>query len=317
MGISIREFQVAMETIGAKRLADRMGSRYRILVPCFQIKKIKFFHSGSYYVVHPRNSVDDDVMNRAMAEVGEKHPGGDNFWWGEVHSIKGMLILATMLRGDYSRALVDELTNKAYKKLLKCSSIKNNVKFPFEFSTHSPKMQELHQLLEEYSSVINPFGNNKFKIKEPIEYLDKVKVQLSAGYDEGGDAYSRLTLLCQSFETLFSMNSEGWTYRSSGLIQKDNKNGFIRLSHYYGKCEGEIVYLDYKVEREEEDNFKTLPEDIDLNINVKTGLAWETYKRAEAVLATEEQLDVMISCLKMCIRSVKEYIIHNIVVTKA
>ena len=27
----------------------------------------------------------------AMAEFGETYPGGDNFWFGEIHSVKGLL----------------------------------------------------------------------------------------------------------------------------------------------------------------------------------------------------------------------------------
>lgn len=321
MGISIREFQVAMETFGAERLPNREGSRYRILVPCFQLGGVQFFHSGSYYIVH-RGNVPDDIMNHAMAEVGEKHPGGDNFWWGEVHSIKGMLTLATMLRGDYSKALVDELTNKAYKKLLECSIIKSNVKFPFEFSTHSPKMQKLRELLEEYSNVVNPFGNEHFKLKEPIGYLDKIKVQLSAGHEESFDAYSRLTLNSPLFETFFSIDSGGWTYRSSVPVQKNHKNGLIHFYHYFENGSkntnvDEVVYLEYNVQGKEDDIFKTLPEDIDLRISVKTGLAWKTYKESEALPATDEQLDVMIAHLKMSIRSLKKNLLRNIIATEA
>lgn len=318
MGISIREFQVAMETFGAERLPNREGSRYRILVPCFQLNGIQFFHSGSYYIVHRGNNVPDDIMNHAMAEVGEKHPGGDNFWWGEVHSIRGMLTLATMLRGDYSKALVDELINKAYKKLLECSLIKSNVKFPFEFSTHSPKMQKLRKLLEEYSNVVNPFGNEDFNLKEPIEYLDKIKVQFSAGHEESSDAYSKLVLKSPTFETFFSIDSEGWTYRSSVHAQ----NGLIHFYHYYengsnNRSVDEVVYLDYNVQRKDENIFDTLPEDIDLRISVKTGLAWKTYKESEAVPATDEQLDVMITHLKMSIRILKENVLRNIIDTEA
>ena len=323
MGISIREFQVAMETVGAERLPNREGSRYRILVPCFQLKGIQFFHSGSYYIVHRGNDVPGDIMNYAMAEVGEKHPGGDNFWWGEVHSIKGMLTLATMLRGDYSKALVDELTNKAYKELLECSLIKSNVKFPFEFSTHSPKMQKLRKLLENYSNVVNPFGNCDFKIKEPIRYLHKVKVKLSAAHEESPDAYSRITLKTRTVETFFSINSEGWTYRSSVLVRRNHKNAIINMWHYYhngtnNATVDEVVYLEYNVQREDEDIFDTtLPEDIDLRISVKTGLAWRTYKEKEAALASDEQLDVIIEYLEKSIRSLKRNIVCNIVDTEA
>lgn len=322
MGISIREFQVAMETFGAERLPNREGSRYRILVPCFQIKEIQFFHSGSYYIVHRGKNVPDDIMNHAMAEVGERHPGGDNFWWGEVHSIKGMLTLATMLRGDYSKKLVDELTNKAYKKLLECSLIKTNVKFPFEFSTHSHKMQKLRKLLEEYSNLVNPFGNGDFRIKEPIRYLDKVKVQLSAAHEESYDAYSKLTLTSPVSEAYFEIDSEGWTYHSRVFVQENRKNGFIWINHCYengsnNRNVDEIVYLDYNVQRKGKAPYESHDEDIDLRISLKTGLAWRTYKEKEAAPATDEQLDVMIAHLRMSIRSLKKTIFRNIVDTEA
>lgn len=321
MGISIREFQVAMETFGAERLPNREGSRYRILVPCFQINGIQFFHSGSYYIVHRGNDVPNDIMNHAMAEVGETHPGGDNFWWGEVHSIKGLLTLSTMLRGDYSKELVDELTNNAYKKLLECSLIKSNVEFPFEFSTYSPKMQKLRKLLEEYSNVVNPFGNDKFKIKEPIGYLNKVKVELSAGHEESADAYARLRLKSQSIETIFCIDSDGWSYKSSVPVQKNHKNGCINFYHYYENGSkntnvDEVVYLDYMVKGKDGTFFKNLQDKIDLRISVKTGLAWKTYKEDEAAPATDEQLDVMIAHLKMSIKKLKRRLINNIINTE-
>lgn len=110
MGISIREFQVAMETCEATRLTDRKGSRYNISVPCFEVRGVEFLHSGSYYIVLRGNKVPEEIMNQAMAELGEKHPGGTNFWWGEIHSIRGILTLAAMLECRYSKKLIDELT---------------------------------------------------------------------------------------------------------------------------------------------------------------------------------------------------------------
>ena len=41
----------------------------------------------------------EEIMNRPMAEFGENHPGGDNFWWDKIHSIKGILTLSVMLDG--------------------------------------------------------------------------------------------------------------------------------------------------------------------------------------------------------------------------
>lgn len=321
MGISIREFQVTMETFKARRLEDCLGSRYRKLVPCFQINEIQFYHSGSYYVVCGQNKISDNIMNSAMAEVGEKYPGGSNFWYGEVHSIKGMLVLATMLRGDYSRKLVDELTNEVYKKLLECSLLKTNLKFPFEFSTQSPKMEELRKLLEDYSNAINPFSNEELKIKEPIEYLDKVKMKLSVGKEGSSDAYLNLFWEGSSFEATFSIHSEGWTYSSSVPSKKNGKKGMLSIYHYYENGTNNtdvdnIVHLCYEAERQKEDDIlTTYPEDIDLNISLKTGLAWKTYEESKAVPVTNKQIDIMISHLKKSIRILKKKLIRNIVNT--
>lgn len=97
MGISIREFEVAMETYGATRMKDRYGSRFRILVPCFYVRGVEFYHSGSYYIVTGNQKVPDEIMNQAMAEFKETHPGKDNFWWGEIHTVRGILTLVAML----------------------------------------------------------------------------------------------------------------------------------------------------------------------------------------------------------------------------
>ena len=165
MGISIAEFRVAMETYGAKRLPDQEGSRYNILVQCFTIGDVNFLHSGSYYIVRRGNRAPDEIMDKAMAEFGEKHPGGDNFWWGEIHSIKGILTLAAMIEGKYSKELINELANTTYKKLLECSLIQTNVEFPFQ-SNQSPKMEELYKKLAEYSNIVNPFGNDTIEKKQ-------------------------------------------------------------------------------------------------------------------------------------------------------
>jgi len=106
-------------------------------------------------------------MNQAMAEFGEKNPGGDNFWWGEIHSVKGILTLAAMLEGRYSKELINQLANETYQILFNCSSIQSNERNRL----HSPKMEELQKLLIEYDNIVNPFGNCNFKMKKPIEYF--------------------------------------------------------------------------------------------------------------------------------------------------
>ncbi len=103
MGISIAEFQVAMEAYGAERLPDRKGIRFKDAVPCFYVRGITFVHSGTYYIVQQGAKASKEVMNEAMAEFGEKSPGGENFWFDGIHSVRGLLTLAAMLENKYSK----------------------------------------------------------------------------------------------------------------------------------------------------------------------------------------------------------------------
>ena len=311
MSITIREFQVAMETYGAERLPNCTGSRYDVSVPCFNVAGTKFLHSGSYYIVQRRKRVPEEIMNRAMAEFGEKHPGRDNFWWGEIHSIKGILTLSAMLDGKYSKELVDKLTNETYKKLFDCPSIKSNVDFPF-CSTHSPKMEKLCKLLSEYSNIVNPFGNNKFKLKEPIQYLDAVKTSLAM--KEGKEHYTRLIMRTNSCQARFNEDENGWCYDTFVPIQRNRNNGNIIMGHHYSNGNDayevdEVVYLSYKAIRY---SYNPHPDDIDLRISLKTGLAWKTCKEEKAEPATDEQIEAMITHLKISIKKIKNKIVRNI-----
>lgn len=312
MGITIREFQVAMETYGAERLSDYHASGNRVLVPCFNVAGTYFCHSGTDYIVSIGKSVPEETMNRAMAEFGEKHPGGKNFWWGQIHSLKGMLTLATMLDGCYNKELVDELTNATYKKLLDCSSIQSNVDFPFH-SIHSSKMERLYKLLAEYSNIVNPFGNKELNLKEPIQYLDAVAVTLAL--KEGRNHYTRLTLSTNSFEAKFVDEETGWFYDTFVPIQRNQNNGYIDMGHYYsngsdGRPVDEVVRLYYKVNK---DSYHHHPDNIDLRISLKTGLAWKTYKEKHAKPVTDEQIEVMITHLKICIKKIRTRIIRKMI----
>ncbi len=305
MGISISEFQIVMETLGAKKLSNRKGcDNCSILVPGFEIEGIEFFHSGSYYVVYHVNNLSYDVMSRAMTELGEVYPGGSNFWWWHIRSVKVMLTLATMLRGDYSKELVAELTNNVYKKLLECSLIKSNIELPFEHMNYSPKMRKLIKLLKEYRNIVNPFGNCNFKIKEPIEYWDKLQMQLLVPWEEGPKGHSHLRLQGTSFKTYCSINPEECIYKSFVSVQKDRQNGYVYFYHYC--CTKDVdgfVKLAYVTEKNS----------ISLKINLQTGLAVREFYEVEP--ATEEDINVIIYYLKLTIKSLKKRIIRSIVDT--
>ncbi len=313
MGISIQQFRIAMEVYGATRLPDCLGSRYRYLVPCFCVAGTDFYHSGSYYIVKRGNPVTDEIMNRAMAEFGEIHPGGDNFWWGEIHSIKGILTLAAMLENKYSKELINELTNETYKRLLSGSFITKNVEFPFCNPT-TPKREKLYQLLMKYSDIVNPFGNEQFSIKEPIQYLDTVGVHFGVNKEE---PYQSLSLINHSYSSEFLYNRNSWTYNTMVPTRKNHHNGYICFSHHACKDDNqhytdEVLSLRYKVKK---NSYHEHPSDIDLNISLKTGLAWKTYKEEKAKPATDKQMQLMITYLEISIEKIRSHITRYMINT--
>lgn len=309
MSISVSEFQLAMETYGAKRLSDQYGSRYKICVPCFSVRDVNFLHSASYYVVQRNARASEEIMNQAMAALGEKYPGDKHFWWGEIHSVKGLLTLASLLEGKYSKELVDNLTNETYKKLLANQMFTKNIEFPF-IGDSSPKMGKLIRKLEEFSTLVNPFCNQAVELKDPIEFVDG---KVTTSVDVSEDQVS-LSLMGRSACTEFRSNPYkwGWFYDATVYVQIKRCNGYINMRHYYengvDEPEDEVVYLDYKAN---ENTYEAHPDDInDLRISLKTGLAWKTYHEEEATPATEEQIDTMIKFLNICNKKMKQRIIR-------
>lgn len=314
MGISIKEFSTAMEVYGATRLPNHIGSRYNVSVPCFEINGIMFFHSGSYYIVNRNREVPERILNEAMAELGEKHPGGSNFWWGEVHSVRGMLTLASMLENKYDKNQVDQMTSDVYEKLLSHQKIQTNFEFPYRDTAFSHKFAQMHKLVIKFDKKVNPFADSKQTMLSPKEYLSKIKVGIGS-YDEESASVNLTLTSKRTTSVTMSNSSSGVSYRSAFDVRNkgSNKKGYLILSHYYApekrsEPDDEIIYLNYSPYSD----YKKHPEDIDLRISLKTGLAWATYEMQDAHSVTDEELDTMINYLKLYMRRIQKNIIRHI-----
>ena len=309
MAISIDEFKTAMETYGATREKYETSLRFDVPVPCFSVGETYFAHSGTYYISQVGGRVSNKIISKAMAEFGEKSPGGDNFWYGEIHTVKGILTLAAMIENKYSRELIDELTNTTYKKLLDCQRITKSAK------NDLTKMEELHKRIFAFDGVVNPFGNDTLDLKDPIEYLDYAKVSIGLNDDKSS---VNLFLLGETCELGYRYDREHWIYSADILVQKNGLNGAIFLSHYFDPSRKEPnsyeekVHLTYWANREKNDHH---PYDIDLTISLKTGLAWQTYKEELAEPVTDEQIDVMIEFLNFCMKKINSSIIAHMIKT--
>lgn len=316
MGISFQEFRKAMELYGAVEVFGQVGSRYSIPVPCFYVAGTDFLHSGSYYIVQQGIKVPEEVMNKAMAELGEEYPGGNNFWYGEIHSVRGILTLAAMLEGKYDKERIKQLTSETYKQLLSCSLIQGNAKLPFKKAAIRQNWKELYRLVIEHDNIVNPFARNTALLKEPIEYLDKINVSLS--FDEKNNVVNTARLDLEknasSTSTRFIENAECWSYYTHN--GNEEEKSYTSIVHYYnngsdGRAIDEVIYLGYVTG----DGYNN-PNNIDLRISLITGLAWRTYRENQAVPVTDKQLEVMITHLKRSIEKTKRRIIDEMIVER-
>lgn len=311
MGITMEEFRVAMETYGARKIPFMEGTKHVLPVPCFNVSGVDFLHSGTFYVVQQGHVCPTEIFNQAMAELGEKYPGErTHFWYGEIHSIRGLLTLSAMLDGKYTKELVNQLTAETYQKLFSSPTLRINPEFPFH-DTHNPKMKKLYAVLQEYNNMINPFGNSASDFKAPIHYLDKVNFSIACN-----SINHSVDFIMQSdpVKTDFTYDSSGWCYDSKIFLQRNRKKAFLHMGHFYRSKKSrfpidEIVRLHYLADR---DTWNS-PDNIDFRISLKTGLAWKPYYEEEAILATDEEIETMITFLRISIKKMKNKIIHNMV----
>lgn len=308
MGISIYEFSVAMETLGAEYVGDVLGSRSRAPVPSYMVKNDIFSHSGSYYIVqgkYPR-TVGKALMDKAMAELGEEYPGKDNYWYNEIHSIKGILTLALMIENRYTKELAQQLISDIYKKLLSTSSFLDKP----ELISKQVKLSgfdELYKALNDFDNLVNPLPSLNLKFKEPKQYLDMVR--LNIWHSESGACSIVFTSDKCSVEFIKRVNEQGysetWCYK---INLKDELQ--TTIGHYFVK--GHPRKAD-----EEELFLQTYPKDrskaLDLRISLKTGLAWKTYEEPKAKRASELQIQCMSEHLYKCMEIAKKTIVDNMV----
>lgn len=306
MSITIFEFREAMKIYGdrAKRIPDEMGSRYNVNVPCFEIAGITFKHSANGYIIQTgEKKIPDEIMDQAMGVFDEKYPGRNHYWHEEIHTVAGMLTLAAMLDGKYSKEFVNELIDETYKKLIKRIDISNYEEISIYSST---EIKHLYELLQIFKQLVNPFGNLTGNFKNPAEYIDKVELNINLIKGENG--FSELTMESNSCNTSCN-NHEGAHYWVNFNTQRYRRNGRAGIS-YHATDTDSVVHIWYNANKEP--LYDRKPEDLDLWISLITGKAWTTYKEKKAKMVTKEQIKLMKRFLKKGIRKIKKEIIRYI-----
>lgn len=314
MAISLKEFEVAMEVLGATKLYDREMSKYDdILVPCFKVGGITLTYSGFGYV-EPWGVIPKNILSQAMAKFGEDYLGGFNFWCGTVHTIQGLVVLALLLENRYSKELTDNLIDKIYFYLLSCPEIKSNFGAPFTVVS-SAKMQELCKVVAQYDNTVNPFGVYNCVLKPASSYLDFVDPFLVVEKD-----IVNLNLATTLLDARFSQSINGFQYFTCAWNDRSKlmHRPHVCVNHQFytghdGKPTDEIISIDNSIGG----YFEVHPDDVSLNISIFSGLAWETGGKRQATNATDEQIDIAIAFLKSSIVRIENNILSNMLVTNS
>ena len=307
MGISIREFETAMEMYGAKKLPNETGTRYNVSVPCFKVANVKFKHSGSYYIV--QYGVSDKEWNNALKALNEEHPGKINYWWGEIHSIRGVLTLASILDNKYSKEYVDELTNLAFEKLIKSMVKSLDIKSSINYVEYPKEYQKILKKVREFDYLVCPFIPFYFEneidtqksgiyLKTPSKYLDDINLTCN------GKRW--LTLETEKILLYTSIGDGTAAYDiRKGIIpmKNNNKMGGFSLNHYMDEWSEQITLYIVPNLKEPFSNISRITVDL---INAKICYKNEIDETAKDI--TDEEIKILLGYLQKACRYIKRHV---------
>lgn len=291
MGITFKEFLVAMETFGAEKI-HQLDVENGVSLPAFFANDVIFVHCGDYCkILNIKNSP------RAEKLLNEK-----------IRSISSLFIILLILEEKYDEKLLHNLINQAYNELFKELKIKNNDIIHCDGNKFIG-YYNLYKSLLKFDNIVNPYGNDTLRLEEPYKYLDKLKIGLYIEDDMKSNYQNvNISLVNDRTKIGFVNNKNGWYYYASTFndlsIGKDS--GYTAISHYFnngndGLLIDEVVNLNYVSSK---DDFK-------LSISLKYGLAWNSDNIKDMKPVKNIQVDCMIYHLERCICRVKEDILNH------
>lgn len=295
MGITFKEFFVAMETYGSEKI-HQLNVVNGVSLPAFLANDVIFVHCGDYCKIL-------DAKNNPRAEklLNEK-----------IRSIDSLLNNLLTLEKKYDVNLLYSLINQTYNKIFEELKIKNsNIKH--YFGCDITGLNSLQETLLVFDDMVNPYGNDSFKLEYPIEYFDLINMSLDIKEEKNSD-YSnvRISLVKDNTKIGFVNNKNGWYYYMSAFndscVGKDS--GYTAISHYFnngndGLPVDEVVNLMYFTKDNVSEN---------LSISIKNGLAWNPDNIGNINPVTHSQIECMVTHLKRCIFKAKQEILDYIII---
>ena len=313
MAISIRMFEIAMKTLGVRRQKYVLNEGSMLSV---KINNTRFIYIDYGNVIYDGEKISNELKQLIKKELGKEYFYAYDFECNRIYTLRGLLTLITICMENYTKAFVDKIINETYKELLRYNLFLDNQHSVIE-GMHSENMLKLFELLVEYDNLINPFGNSSVKLREPIEYLNSITMNINYGIKEK-DAKLLISKDGDTVSTSFSVNAKecNYCFRNESRNKQNGTRKVITFSHIFkfanaDRNNEELIMLN--------ESMFTLGGPLggkritSISISMTTGMAWKNVEGEKAKLVTEKQLEFIIGYLIDCINTMKKEIISKMV----
>ncbi len=295
--ISIAQFINVMRLLKARKVEENSYYTGKDN-PTFEIKGIYFRHSGKYFICTYNKEIPVEIREKAKEILGDKGNRGVHFWYGEIHTVLGLVTVVTMINNNYTQEYVNSIIDKVYQKLFKAYVV--NKKINFKTSEYS--IEKITVVLEKFHRITNPLLSKELKLINPNLYENKLKLW----YDLENTSYGCITLKTDEYFINFKRKNKKWAFR-----YEDDENESI-ITHYYDPKEykEEILFIRYYTKNENSD----ISTEYRLNLGLQTGSILDEDKKMNERLISQIEIDLVIQKIEQAIRNIEENIISQITI---
>ena len=299
MGISVREFEVAMETLGGHQVTPKEDIFLGVPHLRYEIDEIFFEHSGEECIfLIPSNPRAMELLKLAKFQLNCTHSTvvmSSN----KIYSIKELVILGLIISHKYSSLNLKKYLNQTYEVLQRSpflrKSISNNYRGGLAYDS-----SEVYRLVDNFDKSINPFLGYK-KTKKASSYLGNLEVNFKFNNHSSKSDFS-LCLAGKISSAEYTLKGNTISYYAEFLndLTGESYTGYTSVEHrYWGDSKDEFL------------EFHFYAEDSSIIIlNLTTGMV--KVNDDIATPATEEILKLIVDCLKTSIQSISSTITNYI-----
>lgn len=300
MGISIREFETALNLVKAER-----QNTTNLSVSIFKIGTTQLVHYGGNYATYKDTDsiLPKEIVDNAIQILGQKQR---DIIWNEIHSTKGLIVFVLLIQEKYTKNEFNRLVDKVYNKLFNNSLLQRQ--YLTTLSIHSPEAQKLKALLLQYDKITNPYYS-LVSLKPASAYLDQLKLDLtfdSSSMELPNIKVNSTTKLGTTAE--FTSSPFQVSYYTEYLNDESTETytGYKSFKHTYTFDYAFSLLNEFLLV-----NLHSTDEDSSLSINLTKGLIWSSER--PAIPLTDVHINLLIKYLEECIMRITRCITCNIV----